>query len=185
MLTFCSTYRAPHACMSQMQKERQQLANRTIVADPDEAGAELARLSRLSLPKLRTAWTERLGSTPPAIRSSGLVLRMLAWQIQERAFGSLDAATRRTLYNIATAIERDGDYEPKTRHDLSPGVDLTREWKGVVYKVTVTDEGFILSDKKYKSLSEAARAITGTRWSGPRFFGLEQKSVKRIQRDSL
>jgi hypothetical protein len=158
-----------------MQKERLQTVNRAIMADPDETGAELARLSGLSLPKLRTAWTERLGSTPPAIRSSGLVLRMLAWQIQERTFGSLDATTRRTLNNIATAIERDGDYEPKTRRDLSPGIDLTREWKGVVYKVTVTDEGFILSDKRYRSLSEVARAITGTRWSGPRFFGLEKK----------
>ena len=83
--------------------------------------------------------------------------------------------TERRLGEIGKALERDGDYEPKVRRDFSPGVVLTREWKGTIHKVTVMAQGFQYLGKRYKSLSDIARTITGTRWSGPGFFGLEQK----------
>jgi hypothetical protein len=146
--------------------------------DANPIEVQLEQLSQLSLSKLRAAWTRRLGSNPPAIRSRDMLLRMLAWKIQEKVHGGLDVNTQRTLLSVATALDRDGAYRPKIRHDLSPGVVLTREWKGVFHSVTVTGEGFQHLGKPYKSLSDIARTITGTRWSGPRFFGLEQKSAR-------
>ena len=95
--------------------------------------------------------------------------------------GGLDAVTERKLRDVATALERDGSYERKVRRELSSGVVLTREWKGVIHKVTVTADGFLHLGQRYKSLSDIARTITGTRWSGPRFFGLEQKSTRQPQ----
>lgn len=143
--------------------------------------SEVSRLAQLSLHHLRVAWKQHFGTDPPGMRSADFLGRTIAWRLQEEAFGGLDAVTRRALRNIADAIENDGDYEPKTRRDLSPGVVLTREWKGVVHKVTATEDGFQHQGRHYKSLSDIARTITGTRWSGPRFFGLEQKKA-RLQR---
>ena len=68
--------------------------------------------------------------------------------------------------------------QPKVRRNFAPGVELTREWKGVIHKVIVTAGGFQHLGKQYRSLSDIARTITGTRWSGPRFFGLEQKPAR-------
>jgi hypothetical protein len=140
--------------------------------------AELSSLAELSIRNLKKAWTERLGFDPPRLRSRHLLLRLLAWQLQALALGGLDAITERKLRDIAAALERDGTYEPKTRLDLSPGIVLTREWKGVIHKVTVGTNGFQHLGKRYGSLSDIARTITGTRWSGPRFFGLEKKKAK-------
>lgn len=140
---------------------------------------DLLNLSELTIEGLRASWMERFGADPPAVRSRDLLLRIFAWRTQADAFGGLDAATERKLREIAKALERDGKYEPKIRHDLSPGVVLTREWKGVTHKVTATAEGFQHLGKRHKSLSDIARTITGTRWSGPRFFGLEQKTARQ------
>jgi len=141
--------------------------------------ADLVALEALSTDGLRCEWSRRFGSKPPPLRSPGLLRQVLAWKIQEAAFGSLDAETRRTLVGIATALERDGAYEPKVRRGLKPGVVLTREWRGVVHRVTVTTMGFEHLGKQHASLSDVARRITGTRWSGPRFFGLEQKAARK------
>ena len=78
----------------------------------------------------------------------------------------MDAATARMLREVATGLELDGTYEPKIRNDLAPGVVLTREWKGLTHTVTVIADGFQHHGKRYRSLSDIARTITGTRWSG-------------------
>lgn len=160
--------------MSMERKGRQRRAVGRMTGHPIEA--ELSAHDKLAIGDLRAAWSNRFDDDPPAVRSRDILLRLLAWRIQAEAFGGLDKATERKLRDIAKALERDGTYEPKMRRDLSPGVVVTREWKGVVYKVTVTAEGFEHLGKRYKSLSDIARTITGTRWSGPRFFGLEQKT---------
>lgn len=162
--------------MSRQQKGRQRHAASRLSTDTIEA--TLSSLSDLSIAELRAAWTERLGTEAPTTRSCDLLLRLLAWQIQADAVGGLDAVTEHKLRDIAKALERDRAYEPKIRRDLSPGVVLTREWKGVLHKVTVTAGGFQHQGKSYKSLSDIARRITDTRWSGPRFFGLEQKKTR-------
>jgi hypothetical protein len=139
---------------------------------------ELAHITTLSLPDLRAAWAERFGGAAAAIRSRDVLLRHYAWQIQANAFGGLDAKTGRKLASIADALEGGGSYEPRIERSLSPGIVLTREWKGVLHSVTVTVDGFLHLGKSYGSLSDVARTITGTRWSGPRFFGLEQKPIR-------
>jgi hypothetical protein len=144
--------------------------------------AEISALADMTIGDLKREWAKRFDPAPPAIRSRDLMYRLLAWQMQADAIGGLDAATERRLSGIARALEHDGSYEPKIRHDLSPGVVLTREWKGAIHKVTVMAEGFQHLGKRYNSLSDIARTITGTRWSGPRFFGLERKSARTSRR---
>lgn len=147
----------------------------------DIAGLEtiLSSLSGLSIEDLKKAWTDRFKVDPPRMRSRDLLLRLFAWRLQVNAIGGLDSETARKLRTIACALEHDGSYEPKIRDDLSPGVVLTREWKGVIHKVTVVAGGFQYLGNKYGSLSDVARTITGTRWSGPRFFGLEQRAQQK------
>jgi DUF2924 family protein len=136
---------------------------------------ELTKLALLPINDLRGIWRERLGEEPPAIRSREVMVRLLGWRLQAETFGGLDVASERKLREIADALERTGTYEPKLHRDLSPGVVITREWKGVVHKVSATERGFEYEGRNFKSLSDIARTITGARWSGPRFFGLEQK----------
>lgn len=101
------------------------------------------------------------------MRSTELLSRLLAWRIQADAFGGLDAATIRFL--------RSSPGTPAPR-SLMPGTRLAREWQGLRHEVEVLEEGFRHQGTTYRSLSEAARAITGTRWNGHRFFGLRPKS---------
>jgi len=143
---------------------------------------ELTRISALDLDHLRREWNVKFNAAPPCVRSRDTLLRLFAWRIQTAAFGGLDAETERKLRQIAKAVECNGDYQPKASRHAAPGVVLTREWKGVIHKVTVTGGGFQHLGKQYGSLSDIARTITGTRWSGPRFFGLEQKEQPKLQR---
>ncbi|HEY1615110.1 MAG TPA: DUF2924 domain-containing protein [Rhizomicrobium sp.] len=159
--------------MQQRIRGRQRHAAGQEAESPVEA--EVASLSKLSMTELRMAWIDRSGEQAPAVRARSLLLKLFAWQMQSQASGGLDAVTLRKLDGIAEALERDSSFEPKLRKGLSSGVVLTREWKGAIHKVTVTADGFRYLGKVHGSLSEIARTITGTRWSGPRFFGLEQK----------
>jgi len=143
---------------------------------------ELIKLARLPIKDLRDMWKERLGSEPPEIRSREVMARLLAWRVQAEASGGLDLPSERKLREIGDALKRTGIYEPKQRRDLSPGVVVTREWKGRVHRVAVTTGGFEYDGRRFKSLSDVARTITGTRWSGPRFFGLEQKPERPLRR---
>ena len=161
--------------MSDVERPRQRNADAPDAVGAIEAG--LASLSGLPIGELRTIWRDRLGCESPKLRSRSVLLNELAWRIQAEAFGDFDSVTERRLTEIGQTLERDGDYEPKIRRDFSPGVVLTREWKGTIHKVTVMAQGFQYLGKRYKSLSDIARTITGTRWSGPRFFGLEQKKT--------
>jgi hypothetical protein len=124
---------------------------------------EVRALEGQGLEVLRDAWRARYGA-PPKLRSQDLLRMALAWRLQADARGGLDRGARDALRRsqpLATA-------QPA----LSIGVRLAREWKGVRHEVVATDGGFLHRGKTYKSLSQIARAITGSRWNGPRFFGL-------------
>lgn len=142
---------------------------------------EIARLQRMPLGQLRQEWAERLGTPETPLRSREIVLRVLSWQIQAEAFGGLNSATEQKLAEIAATIDRDGTYLPSVKQGLAAGVVLTREWRGTIHTVVVTDDGVEHDGTLYRSLSDVARAITGTRWSGPRFFGLEQRQRARTR----
>jgi hypothetical protein len=125
--------------------------------------AQVQALARLDLEGLRTAWRARYGDPPP-LRSPELLRLLLAWRLQAAAFGGLEPATRRQLKRKG-AVEAEG-------LNLGRGALLRREWDGVVVEVEVVEGGFRLNERVFPSLTAAATAITGTKWNGPRFFGL-------------
>jgi hypothetical protein len=143
-------------------------------ADSGTLEAEIARLNDLGLAELRRVWKERLG-TPPAIASTDLTRRWLSWELQAQASGGFDATTRRRLRRLCKAFRADPPSITLPDSGLSPGSMLAREWNGVTHRVVVLEEGFTWNGKKYASLSDIAFRITGTRWSGPRFFGLRHR----------
>lgn len=129
--------------------------------------AELAALEALPLAELRLAWVRQMKTRPPKV-SAGLTRLALAHAIQCKAFGGVPKALERKLRDLA------GGGRSKTR--LVPGTRLTRSWNGKLHIVTVTEEQrFHWRDKDWSSLSEVAREITSTRWSGQAFFGLKPR----------
>lgn len=116
----------------------------------------------------RTEWEAVFGSPPPAYLSVAFMQRAIGHERQCRSQGRLPRATRRALERIAAGEDVAGSV-PATLH---PGAHLVREWNGRVYHVEVTAEGFRMDGRIWASLSAIARHITGTSWSGPRFFGL-------------
>ncbi len=140
--------------------------------------AELAELSGADLHALRTRWRKLFRKTAPAHLTRGLLMRVIAYRIQANTFGDLDRETARLLERIARQRAA-GDKSPvppvTETHSLKPGAELIREHDGVLHRVTVAAGGYTWSGTSYQSLSEVARAITGTRWNGPRFFGLRDR----------
>lgn len=130
----------------------------------DRITAEVRALETLDLRGLRDEWRRRYGD-PPKLRSTGLLARLLAWRIQADAFGGLDAATIRKLTT---------EQPPPPRHSHAPGTRICREWQGQRHEVEVLEKGFRYDGEEFQSLSEIARSITGTRWNGPKFFGLRE-----------
>ena len=129
--------------------------------------AEIAALEALSSAALRERWSALTGSPVPRI-SPKLLRLALAWELQARSCGGLSRATTRTLDQL-------GRGETLTA-PARPGMRLVREWQGRVHVVTVGEDQVVRwEERPYRSLSEVARAITGTRWSGPAFFGLKKK----------
>ena len=123
----------------------------------------LVGLAGLNLEQLRQTWRERYGAPPP-LRSEPIMRMLIAWRVQAAAFGGLDAETRK-------ALARTGAVAAEGKH-LGVGARLSRNWKGREVEVVVEEQGFRWQDRLYPSLSAAATAIAGTRWNGPRFFGL-------------
>jgi hypothetical protein len=121
------------------------------------------QLEAMDLDALRAVWRRRFGA-PPSLRSKPILRLMLAWRLQAQALGGLDAETRKVL-------ARSGPVEAEGRH-LGVGARLTRGWKGRAVTVVIEESGFRWEDQLFPSLSAAATAFAGTRWNGPRFFGL-------------
>lgn len=132
----------------------------------DRVTAEVRALEALDLHGLRGEWRKRYGQ-PPKMRSRELLARLLAWRIQADAFGGLDQTTIRLL---------NAESLPPPKPLLEPGTRLVREWQGRRYEVDVLEKGFRFGGTDYGSLSQIARAITGTRWNGLRFFGLRESA---------
>jgi hypothetical protein len=124
-------------------------------------------LSVLDRIALRREWLNAFDMPPPQFLSPIFMRKALMWQAQADVFGGLKQSSRKIL---AAAAEGGGLGPP--RLDVSPGTQLVREWNGRRYLVNVTEAGFELDGREYTSLTAIARQITGTNWSGPRFFGL-------------
>ena len=149
---------------------------------PDRASldTEIARLRGLDVGQLRAKWHTAFRRRAPPHLPRHLLFHILAYRLQADRLGDLDADTRRLLDRIGSGSVDETDRLVadlnRSRTELKAGTLLTREWGGHPQRVTVLADGFSWAGKTYPSLSKVAFAITGTRWSGPRFFGLDQSS---------
>jgi Protein of unknown function (DUF2924) len=136
--------------------------------DHEAIAAEIDRIRSLSVDALRRLWSRTFRASPPPGFTKDLIARFLCWHIQEQAFGGLEPKTAKHLASLAPGAGSRAD-RPKC---LKPGTVLVREYQGEQHTVTVVANGFVWREATYASLSTIARAITGTNWNGPRFFGL-------------
>ncbi len=138
------------------------------MAKPAGIAETLVLLQAMELDQLQQEWQRRLGAPTPGRMSAAFMRRVIAHRIQEQAHGGLSDAVRRKLKAIAACDEKPAAPALKT------GSRLVREWNGVTHQVEVADTGFTWRGRTFRSLSAVAREITGARWSGPRFFGLDR-----------
>jgi hypothetical protein len=133
----------------------------------------LSRLPTLDIGELRQQWRGLYKTQAPPNLSRELLVRAVAYRMQELALGGLRPEPRRQLLRIAQQFKETGEPAIRARPELKPGTRLMREWQGRTYDVLVLDDGFSWQNTRYRSLSAIARQITGTPWSGPLFFGLK------------
>ena len=136
----------------------------------------LAGLATMSPAQLRAEWQRLVRQSPPPV-SPDLLRREIAYRLQESASGGLTRQVARDLTEIRKRIVQGSSPLPSTAMRLKPGTRLLRTWRGKTYTVLVGDTGFLFNDRLFPSLSPIAQEITGTPWSGPRFFGLLRKRV--------
>ena len=149
--------------------------------------SDIERLKTLDIDALRLEWRNLFGKRLPKALPKSLLVKALTYQLQAMAFGDLDPQTLRVL--DAYAAKNDGRWRGRVRVDrlgavspfssgprIKPGSIVVREWSGELHRVIALEVGFAQNGDPYRSLSEVARAITGTRWNGPRFFGLDRQS---------
>jgi hypothetical protein len=140
-----------------------------MLSDREQAlEAEISRIWALGLNELRTLWRSTFRTPPPPPFTKDLIARFICWHIQEQAMGGLEQNAIKLLGGLAR-----GDKPGADRH-LKVGTVLVREYQGERHTVTVVSDGYVWRDVTYASLSTIARAITGTAWSGPRFFGVRE-----------
>jgi hypothetical protein len=142
---------------------------------PSPVLKQIAGLPKLSHAELKALWREYFGVEPPAYRR-GFLVRGLAHRIQELTYGGLKPAYQARLDAMVEGTEKPNGRGRPARQDINllEGTRLLRDWRGVTHEVTVIDGGYEHQGRRYRSLSAVARAITGTQWSGPLFFGLRK-----------
>lgn len=140
--------------------------------------SELAALASADIHELRVRWRRLFRTKAPEHLSRTLLVRILSYRLQAEVYGDLDRESLRFLDRIARQLAAGSDkpVPPVTETlSLKPGTVLIREYDGVLHQAMVTGDGYSWNGRSYRSLSEVARAITGTRWNGPRFFGLRDR----------
>jgi hypothetical protein len=140
----------------------------------DDMALKLERLKQLSSDGLRTEWRRFYRSEPPPRIGRDLMIRAVAHKMQEQAFGGLKGPVKRKLKALMETIGSGKCTGVAGAAVLKPGMRLMREWRGQRYDVLILDSGFEYRGRTYQSLTAIAGEITGTHWSGPRFFGLKR-----------
>ena len=139
-----------------------------------EVARRLEALCDFTLEELRKEWRRLYRSQPPRL-SRDLLVRAIAYRIQELHYGGLSKATRRKLASLVEARDSGAELAIEGAQRIRAGARLVREWNGRTHTVLVEEDGFSYAGRNYRSLSAVARDITGARWSGPRFFGLAKQ----------
>ena len=142
---------------------------------------EVSDLLTLDIVGLRKKWSALFGADPPSRLGRTLLIGAIAYRLQEKALGGLKPSAQRVLDRVCDQ-PRDSGPTRITKTKVNAGTVLIREWRGVRHRVTVLDHDVVYRGRRYQSLSEVARAITGTHWSGPVFFGLRQRAQKAAAR---
>ena len=145
-----------------------------------EVSTKLQELPRLPKPALLALWQELFAKPAHPKLRRNLMIPILAYHMQEQVYGGLKPATRKNLQKLAVALEQNRKNPFPLAPQLRAGTKLLRQWQGEMHEVLVVEEGFEYRGKRYESLSEIAREITGTRWSGPLFFGLKPPRKARL-----
>lgn len=135
---------------------------------------QLAALGAMSSAQLRDEWRSVFREVAPAV-SPELLARGIAYRLQERRHGGLSQAAKRELKRLVRELARNGEITAGSEVQLKPGTRLARDWGGRTHHVLVMNNGFAFEDRHFTSLTKIANAITGTNWSGPRFFGLKRR----------
>ena len=138
--------------------------------------ARLAALGTMERDDLIAEWRRQFRANPPDRLRREILELGIAWKLQEKALGGLKKAVATELRGLAEALATTGDIRRAKTPRLKPGARLVREWGGATHEVTVIDGGFLWNGDVRKSLSAIAEEITGTHWSGPRFFGLTSRA---------
>jgi Protein of unknown function (DUF2924) len=139
------------------------------------AGA-IAALQSFDVAQLRARWRTLYKTAAPSRFSRDLLMRAVAYRLQEQALGGLKLATRRLFQRVAADAQARRPLKLKRLRKLDPGAVLIREWGGVKHRVVVLENDFSFRGQRYRSLSAVARLITGSHWSGPLFFGLRNRA---------
>ena len=149
--------------------------------DPQKLASELEQLRELNSEELRERWQTLFGAEPPPKLRSSLMVQGITYRLQEKALGGLKPATVRLLERIADdAAARRQAAPTAEKIRVNAGTVLIREWHGTKHQVTVLNDGFLYRAKRFHSLSQIARTITGSRWSDPLFFGLKSSRKEQI-----
>jgi Protein of unknown function (DUF2924) len=143
-----------------------------------EIEKRLTLLPGMSKAQLLDLWNEMFKAHPPRQVRRELLIKILAYRLQEQAYGGLSSATRKQLHALARRFEANPNAELSGVPRIKPGTRLIREWRGQSHCVTVLENGYEYAGKHFSSLSRIARLITGTRWSGPLFFALRSGHVR-------
>jgi DUF2924 family protein len=154
---------------------------RSLIDHRGKVLAEIEGLKTLDRERLNQRWRELFAAERPPRVCGELLIKALAYRLQEKALGGLKPATRRLLESWGRKHSVPGSATPPLKTRLKAGTVLVREWHGTAHRVTVVeDDGYRFDGKRYRSLSEVARTITGSRWSGPLFFGLKATAEEKI-----
>ena len=149
---------------------------------------QLAALATMSPAQLRAEWRRVYQALPSPRLTTDLLRRGIAYRLQERVHGGLPTMMARELDRMGkrrladkAAGQSDAGAAGRVRDEprLRPGTRLVRAWQGRTYSVLVTEHGFVMDDREYSSLSRIAETVTGTRWSGPRFFGFNGQGMPK------
>ncbi len=157
------------------------MKSKISIRDTAALAREIAALSEANPADLKGRWRALYGTEPPSRISRDLLMRALAYRIQEQALGGLKPSTRRLLAKVAADACARRPIQVAPAPTLAPGTVLIRDWHGSQHQVIVRGDGVEFQGKRYKSLSQVAHRITGTKWSGPLFFGL--KAVRQEHTD--
>jgi|1185.fasta_scaffold306117_2 hypothetical protein len=145
--------------------------------------ARLSALPLLQKPALSELWRELFETDPPTRMRKELLVRFVAYRMQQQEFRPLSDGSHRLLRELANIVEANSNTLGSRGTKIKPGTRLVREWKGEIHVVNAEQQSYEYRGTRYGSLSEIARLITGTRWSGPLFFGLKTTQKKGGRND--